>query len=404
MTLFQQFIKDHREDDVRELALRAGRYPGIDVPGAVVQISGWQSARHKLPLWAATEGIVYPVHLSLEQCSSQATAEYKRHILKRIFNLQASSCPCALSSMADLTGGFGVDAAMMARCFDRLIFVEQKKELCDIASTNLPLLGIHHLEIIHGDSEKALSSIPHQNLIYIDPARRDSHGGKTVAIKDCTPDVTGLNDTLLARADIVMIKLSPMLDLSSAGRELKGIKEIHVVSVDGECKETLFLLSEDCIREYTPRIFCTNITQQGVVEFSFTSEEERTAVCRYTDTLGRYLYEPNASIMKASAFKSLASRFRMDKLHPSSHLYTSDDLHEDFPGRKFTIEACTSFSKKELKQFMSGEKKANLTVRNFPATVSELRKKMKLAEGGDRYLFATTLADGSHMIIRCKRI
>ncbi|MCM1312380.1 MAG: class I SAM-dependent methyltransferase [Bacteroides sp.] len=400
MTLFHQFIKDHREDNVQELALHAKRYPETDIPKAVVQISGWQSARRKLPLWAATEGITYPAHLSLEQCSSQAAAEYKRHIVSRLFNVKEKG---TLPSMTDLTGGFGVDSTMMAGCFDNLIFVEHQKELCDIAATNLPLLGVGHTEIINDDSERVLPRIAHQNLIYIDPARRDSHGGKTVAIQDCTPDVCRLNGLLLDKADIVMVKLSPMLDISLARRELRGIKEIHVVSVDGECKETLFLLSKDCIEEYAPRIYCANITQGGISEFPFTTEEERDAVCRYADTPGKYLYEPNASIMKACAFKSLASRFRMEKLHPSSHLYTSDTWHENFPGRKFMIESYTSFSKKELRQFIGGEKKANLTVRNFPATVNELRKKMKLSEGGDTYLFATTLSDGNHVIIRCRK-
>lgn len=370
MNLFHQFIKEHREDNVQELALHAKRYPQIDIPKAVVQISGWQSARHKLPLWAATDRIIYPAHLSLEQCSSQATAEYKLHILQRTFKSSEVTDGHDSLSMTDLTGGFGVDAAIMARDFDKLIFVEQKKELCDIASQNLPLLGIEHPEIINDDSEKVLENIPHQRLIYIDPARRDSRGGKTVAIKDCTPDVTRLNDTLLDKADIVMLKLSPMLDISSAERDIKGIKEIHVVSVDGECKETLFLLSKDCIQGHTPRIYCINITQNGISEFSFTKEEEQNAVCNYTDMPGKYLYEPNASIMKACAFKSLASKFRTDKLHPSSHLYTSDCLYDDFPGRKFIIEAYTSFSRSLNKSLTEKRKQISQSGIFLPRSVN----------------------------------
>lgn len=417
MSIQQQFIKEHREDDVRELVLRAGRYPGIDMRSAAVQISGWQMARRKLPLWAATEGIVYPEHLSLEQCSSQVTAEYKLSVVKAFleqFVEEKQEMPDSSGlSMTDLTGGFGVDAAVIARCFDKLLFVERQQALCDIATNNLPLLGIGNVEIINDDSEKVLEILPRQFLIYIDPARRDNNGGKTVAIKECTPDITKFNDTLLHLADMVMIKLSPMLDVAVAERELRGVREIHLVSVDGECKETLLVLTPDdsCCpvgnsgsRGDDVSIYCINMTQKGTSKFVFTRNKEQASTCIYTDTVRKYLYEPNASIMKAGAFKTLSSRFHVEKLHPSSHLYTSDEFQEDFPGRGFIVESYTSFSKKELRQLVGNEKKANITVRNFPATVDELRRRMKLADGGDVYLFATTLADEGHVVIKCRKV
>lgn len=414
-TTLSSFIQAHRQDDVRSLMLQAQRYPDVDMRKAVVQISAWQMAQKKLPLWAATEGIIFPEHLSMEQCSSQQTATYKGEILSQRLqqsDLSHSSTPL---NITDLTGGFGVDATCLALAAGKgnethLTFVERNTELCEMAKHNLPLLGVKHSDVICADSEEILNKLStHQHLIYLDPARRDEHGGKTVAIADCTPDVIQVNDLLLDKADVVMLKLSPMLDIVEAERQLKGIREIHIVSVNGECKEILFILQKtpktpDGFDQNEPKMVCVNLLANLPAQtFVFSHSIERNATCYYTSELKHYLYEPNASVMKAMAFKSVAERFHLEKLHPSSQLYTSDTLVPDFPGRIFEIIDSSHFNKKVLKSLLKDIKKANLTVRNFPLSVAELRKRLKLSEGGTDYLFATTLDDDSHVLILCKK-
>lgn len=409
---FIDFVRKNLNSDVRDLMLQAQRYPDIDMRKAVVQISAWQMAQKKLPLWAATEGILFPEHLSMEQCSSQQTAEYKGDVFAKWIKLSGVKPAIHIT---DLTGGFGVDATCLALCVKKeknvhLTIVERNAELCEIAKHNLPLLGVNHTDVLCADSEEVLKQLSiHQNLIFIDPARRDEHGGKTVAISDCTPDVIQFNDLLLDKADVVMIKLSPMLDIAEAERQLKGIREIHIVSVNGECKETLFILQKEAkisneFAENELKIICVNLLpNQQVQTFIFSHSIERNAICHYTSELKKYLYEPNASVMKAMAFKSVAEHFHLEKLHPSSQLYTSDTLIPDFPGRIFEITDSSHFNKKELKSLLKDIKKANLTVRNFPLSVAELRKRLKLSEGGTDYLFATTLADDSHLLILCRK-
>ena len=382
-----EFILTHRDDDPRDLALHASRFSDVDMPYAVRQISAWQMARRKLPLWASTENIIYPVHLSMEQCSSQLTAEYKAGIVE------------GGESMTDLTAGFGVDATMIGRRYKHLNYVERTEELCSIAAHNLPLLGICDYDIYNTDAVDILSSLPHQQLIYLDPARRDENGAKTVRITDCTPDVTSLQNSLLALADTVMIKLSPMLDLTDVVRELKCVQQVHIVSVENECKEVLVVMSgsaDKVLEADKVNIHCINIKKDGCLErYVFSMADERTALCHYAAGVKQYLYEPNVSIMKAGCFKSIAQSYHIEKLHPMSHLYTSDSLIDDFPGRVFKVDSVFGMKDKELKRI----KKANLTVRNFPSSVADLRKRLKLSEGGDIYLFATTLSDESHVII-----
>lgn len=377
------FILQHRNDDPRDLALRQSRYPDVNIPYAVQQIAAWQMAKKKLPLWAENDHIIYPVHLSMEQCSSQVTAEYKASIISDG------------ETMTDLTAGFGVDATIIGKRFKHLNYVERNEELCCIANNNLPLLGVKDFDVINSNAEEVLSDLSHQSLIFLDPARRDEHGAKTVLIGDCTPDVTQLQDALLEKADLVMIKLSPMLDIVNIQKELKCVKEIHIVSVDNECKEVLVLMSKDATNN---SIHCTNITKQNIQKYVATADD-RNAECHYVKEPSSYLYEPNVSIMKAACFRGIAETYCVEKLHPSSHLYTSDKLIADFPGRIFKVEDVLSLKDKALK----GIKKANLTVRNFPSTVAELRKRLKLNEGGSDYLFATTLADESKVIIKCSK-
>lgn len=393
-----RFIRAHRRDDVRNLALQARKYPEVDMPTAIMQISGWQVAKEKVPTWAGKEDILYPVHLSMEQCSSEVTARYKAEIIKKTRALNNTD------TFTDLTGGFGIDCAFLSACFRQATYVERQQTLCETADHNFPLLDLHHITVCNEDSVQHLQSMSPVDWIFIDPARRDGHGGKTVAIGDCEPDVAGLEDLLLQKAQHVMIKLSPMLDLTLAVNDLQHVQEAHIISVNNECKELLLVLGHnDILSAEDIPIHCINLThQQGQQALTFTRKQEKNCECSYSSVLKAYLYEPNTSILKAGAFRSLTSIYKVEKLHPNSHLYTSDQYITDFPGRKFRIADSCSFNKKEVKDMLDAEKKANLTVRNFPASVAELRKRLKLAEGGDTYLFATTLADEKKVLIYCK--
>ena len=383
------YIKEHARDDVRLLALQAKKYPLVDMNFAVTQIAGRQIAEAKLPSWASEPDLFYPRHLSMEQCSSEATALYK-------------ACLVQGDTFTDLTGGFGVDCSFLSRSFHTSHYVERQSELCDLARHNFPLLGLN-VEVHHQDGVSYLQQMQPVDCIYLDPARRDGHGGKTVAISDCEPDLCELEELLVTKARTVLVKLSPMLDLSLALKELRYVREVHIVSVQNECKELLLLLSKDSLAPEV-RIHCVQLLAGGEKRhYAFTQEQERSADCPLAPAVGAYLYEPNASILKAGAYRSLTQAYPVKKLHTSSHLYTSDDLVTDFPGRTFKVNAVSGFGKKELKDLLGGLEKANLTIRNFPSSVAELRKRLKLKEGGDDYLFATTLANGEKVLVHCRK-
>lgn len=384
----KEFIAKNRNADVRALAL--GKTPiDIDMPYCLQQIEGWQIARHKLPSLAETEGIVYPVRLSLEQCSSEKTALYKCEQVKRLL-------PKDRSRMADLTGGFGIDFCYLARLFEDADYVECNERLCEIATHNFPILGLGHAKIHNIKGEDFAEEMGNYSLIFLDPSRRDADGRKMVSIGDCKPNIEVLQDKLIRHAQIVIVKLSPMLDIHDALQRLPQVSEVHAVSVGGECREVLLVLH----RERKGRMFyCTNITDRvQTFRTNILDAEPVTA-----SALERYLYEPNASILKAGVQNALCQTYGIKKLHPFSHLFTSSHFIEDFPGRTFLVEDYCSFAKKDLKRLLSDISQCNLTVRNFPTTVAELRKRLKLREGGDCYLFATTLSDGSHALLRCKR-
>lgn len=440
----RQFIREHPSDDVRNLALQAKKYPKVDMPTAITQIAGRQVAAEKIPSWRELEDIWYPKHLSLEQCSSEITARYKAKILQNFLdNLQSNHPSESLldhpqaDTFADLTGGFGIDCSFLAAGFQSATYVERQEELCEIAAHNFPVLGLSHISVRNEDGVDYLTTMLPVDCIFLDPARRNEHGGKTVAISDCEPNVAQLEDLLLSKANCVMIKLSPMLDLSLALKELRYTQAAHIISVNNECKELLLLLGKasqgksaevekeaekteetkerkanrenrrEAATEREIPIHCINLSTKGTQEeqhFSFTREQEQRSECTYTSTLSTYLYEPNSSLLKAGAFRSIAATFSLQKLHPNSHLYTSNTLIEHFPGRIFRIVSQFSLNKKEIKEGLSDLKKANITVRNFPATVAELRKRTKLADGGDTYLFASTLNNEQKLLIRCEKI
>lgn len=389
-----RFIDEHRHDDVRLLALQAGKYPDVDMTEAVVQIAGWQIAEKKVPSWAQTEGIRYPQHLSMEQCSSEVTARYKASLVGG-------------DTFVDLTAGLGVDCSFIARRFRQADYVERQEVLCELARHNFPLLGVGHIRVHQADGTEYLRTMDPVDCLFLDPARRDSHGGKTVAIADCEPNVCALEPLLIERGRVVMIKLSPMLDMASALNDLKHVREIHIVAVNNECKELIIILKkQDLSSEQSNKeivISCEQVVNNFVHQHvEFTLSQERNASCVMAEQVEGYLYEPGAALLKAGAYRILSERYGVKKLHPNSHLYTSD-TEIDFPGRCFRVIAVSGFGKKELKSFLAGVDKANLTVRNFPSSVADLRKKLKLKEGGDVYLFATTLADGEKVLIKCEK-
>ena len=431
------FIRAHADDNVRQLALKGTKNPDVDLTFALDQIAGHQTARRKLPTWAATDGIVFPPHLSMEQCSSEQTARYKARIAgvrgERILeergekreDIGGERSVVRSECMVDLTGGFGVDFSFLAPLFDEAVYVERQSALCDIARHNFHVLGLQ-ATIVNGDAVDYLRQMDRANLIYIDPARRDLQGQRTYGISDCTPDVVALRDLLLEKADRVIIKLSPMLDWRKAVQDLSlspntplelrslatngtqehlspCVSEVHIVSVGNECKELLLVLEnrEERGDEGEPKVFCVNDETVFVVGKPSRNYQGNEVV---KDILkGSFLYEPNASIMKVGCFEAVSEAFDVCPIAPNSHLFVCDRLIGAFPGRTFIIDDMTTMNKRELRTALAGISRANITVRNFPLTVAQLRSRLKLGEGGSTYIFATTLADNRHVLLVCSK-
>ena len=515
------FIQEYREKDTRQLALQSARFPDVDMPYALDQIKGWQTARRKLPTWAACDGIVYPPHLSMEQCSSEPTAQYKLNLAMEwscriessefrvesseegvesselrvesserevesselrvenserevessefrvensegevnnfssgqpatlnsqlstlnsqpaTLNSQLSTLNCHASSMTDLTGGFGVDFSFTSCAFASATYVERNAQLCHMVEHNLPLLGIDNAKVVCADAVDYLSTLDMQTMIFLDPARRDQHGAKTVMLADCTPDVVQLLPQLLKKSRFTMLKLSPMLDWHKAVEDLQGaVREVHIVSVGGECKELLLVLSEEIESEL--KVFCADLEAgggSGEAGLSGGSSSSSSSSCSSfssepsspshpsTPSLSaslfvyapgasrpapnsklktqnsKFLHEPNASIMKAGCFDELAAAYGVSPVSRNSHLFLSAEPVDGFPGRSFSIERVTTLNKRELRQALAGIEKANIATRNFPLSVAELRKRLKLKDGGDVYIFATTTAEDEHLLL-----
>ena len=390
----QIFAREHRQDDVRRLALQAAKYPDMDFSFALHQIKGWQVACKKLPSWAAHEQLLYPQQLSMEQCSSEQTARYKQQLVQRLCGQTQNE-----GTLVDLTGGLGVDFSFMAQGFRQAYYVEQQVELCALAKYNFPLLGLSSAQIICGDGTTFLQSMADQAMvIFLDPARRDATGSKTYAIEDCTPDVTLLSDELVNKAQWVVVKLSPMLDWHAAVAQLKHVCEVHIVSLGGECKELLLVMQQHSDGQPL-QLYAVN---DGKV-FTCSAEEAQQRTPLLQTSTFDYLFEPHASLMKAGCFAALSARYGVKGLATNTHLFAAMTPVNDFPGRQFQVLAVTPFSKKSLKSALHGIEKANLAVRNFPLSVVELRKRLKLKEGGEHYLFATTIGT-THALIICKKI
>ena len=396
----REFVREHRDDDVRQLALRGTKDPEVDLAMALQQIDGRKRAQEKLPSWVAVEGIVWPPHLSMEQCSSEQTARYKAEV--------AGSG----GVFVDLTAGFGVDAAFIAQGFQKAVAVELQAELCAISSENFKHLGLHQIEVVNGNGVDYLYRMFPADLVFIDPARRDEHGGRTYGIADCTPNVLDFIDKLLEKAQRVMIKLSPMLDWRKAVEDIgkQYVSAVHIVSVNNECKELLIEVKSERVKSEKSRIggqrvVCVNLLSDGGREcFEFDADAPPASTFHLSLLTFHFLYSPNASVMKASCFDLLAERFGVMPLHQNSHLFVSDKEVSEFPGRGFVIERITSMNKRELKESLAGITQANIAVRNFPMSAEELRRRLKLRDGGDVYIFATTVENAGHRLLICRKI
>lgn len=378
----RQFIRENLNADVPTLALKKAPV-GTDFSLALRQIEARQLLRKKVPEWSDNEDLLFPPHLSIEQCSSEATARYKASLVQG-------------QSFLDLTAGLGVDSFYLSQRFQKLACVEKNPELCELLRHNFSVLGAN-IQVHNETAEVYLFNCEPVDCIFIDPARRDVYGRKTVSIADCTPDVLKLQDLLLQKAPTVMIKLSPMLDISKALGELRCVKQVHVVAVANECKELVFILERGFSGQ--TELCCVNL-QTAQPEMRFTLDEERDCPLKLAETIGKYLYEPNVALLKAGCFKLPCERFGVLKLHKNSHLYTSENLIPDFPGRIFSVEAWADYNKKLKRDLLADVEKASVAVRNFPLSVEELRKTLKISDGDAVYLFATTLKGERKVLLK----
>lgn len=382
------FVKEHAADDVQRLALEVRKHPEVDAHFALDQIAGRQKSRTKLPSWAEVDALIFPPSVSMEQCSSEATASYKSSLVSGEF-------------LVDLTGGFGVDFSFLADRFSSAVYVERQEHLCHIAEHNFKVLGLSHVQVVNDDAEHYLATMPVVDLIYLDPARRDGAGNRVFRLDDCTPNVVQLLDLLLTKGRQVMIKLSPMLDVSQALRQLRGVSEVHIVSVAGECKELLLLLSAK--QEGDVKIVCVNDGQT----FTYRLGEPVVMPMQWSGKLPAegdlYLYEPNASMMKAGCFGQLAQRYGLQAVAQQSHLFVAERPISDFQGRKFVVNDITTLNSKELKQKLAGITQANVAVRNFPLKAAELAKRLCLKDGGSVYIFGTRLTNGKNVLLLCEK-
>ena len=394
----KKFIQEHLNDDVIQLGLQAKRYSDVDMGLVIKQIAGFQKIKDKVPVFYESKDILFPKQLSIEQSSSEITAKYKSKLFEG-------------DAFADLTGGFGVDFYFISQNFKSGIYVERDEELCKLAAHNFKLLKIPRYEIHQTKSEDYLDKMPEVDLIYIDPHRRSETGKKTVLISDCEPNVALFAEKMLLKTPVVMIKLSPMLDIHQAIEYLPQTTEVHIVAVDNECKEVLLILKREGIyknddyHKDTVKIKTRNLYKSQVHQtFDFSFFEEKQAEVVYTDEPGQYIYEPNAAIMKSGAFKLVATHFNLRKFHVNTHLYTGDEHINDFPGRIMQVSEVYGNNKADLKKIKDKYPKANVTTRNYPLSVDDFRKRTSIKEGGNDYLYALKTTSEKHIIIACAKI
>lgn len=381
----QDFINKNLTANLSSLILKGSPFADISIQELAQQIEGKQKALKKLPLWYKTATILYPKKINIEQTSSEATAIYKANLV-------------AGDSLIDLTGGFGIDCTYFSKKIKNVVHCELNAELSELVAHNTQQLGIENLTTIAGDSFKTLKESNKKfDWIYIDPSRRNDAKGKVFLLNDCLPNVPENLDFLFEYTDNILIKNSPILDITSTIHELKNVKEIHVVAVQNEVKELLFLLQKGY--SDTIEVKTCNILKDATQEFNFKLGVHKLS--DYSEPQ-KYLYEPNAAILKSGAFHQIATALNIAKLHQHTHLYTSEELVANFPGRIFKIDAILNYDKKKLLALLPN-KKANITIRNFPETVAQIRKKTKIKDGGSTYLFFTTNHLKKHIVVVCSK-
>lgn len=385
----RQYVADHLHHDPAQLALQARRFPGLPVPDLVRQIQARQKARTKIPAWADNPDLIFPSAVSVEQASSARAAAFKASLVSG-------------QRLADLTGGFGVDATYFATRIPEVHYVERDPKLVAVVEYNLAQLGIQKVHCHATDAVEFLKNTPDTfDWIYLDPARRDTAARKIFRLQDCEPDVLRLLPLLLHKSRRVLLKTSPMLDIEQALSELRQVRRLWVVAVDNECKEVLYELGPEAAVD--PERFTVNLLRNGEQqEFRLNKAREARAIPRYAEPQ-QYLYEPNVAILKAGGFKSIGTAFELLKLHQHSHLYTADTLRPDFPGRIFRIRATERYDRDSLLPHLGPEARAHVTTRNFPDSVAEFRLRTGIREGGDTYLFATTDLRGRLMVLVCEK-
>lgn len=377
------YIKSNENSDLDRLLFNKSKYPEIPIDLVVDQIRAKQKAKHKMPLWFKTEGIIMPPLLSMEQSSSEEAALYKSNLFQGELAI-------------DLTGGAGVDAFYLSKRFSKVIYIEQNNSLAEIAGYNFKKLGATNVEVVFGRSENFINKFKKKaDLIYIDPARRDQ-SQKLFLLEDCSPNVLTLQSDLLRKSETVMVKASPMLDIAKGVNQLNHVSEVQVVAIKNEVKELLFIQSQDTVENITVTVKDLHSAFDFRVQWKATSEVLISQV-------SAYLYEPNAGILKTGMVNMLGARYNLKKINANTHLFTSDDLLQDFPGRIFKVDKVLKYDKKELKRALPNLK-ANISVRNFPDTVDEIRKKTNIKAGGDNYLFGIRDFENKSKIILCHKI
>lgn len=388
----KDFIALHSRDDVASLLLNAKKYPEFDMSFIAAQIQARRQIKDKLPLWYACDSLVFPSKVAAEQCSSEQTAVYKQRLVGEDVTL------------CDLTGGLGIDSYFFSLKVKLVTYVERFHEYCEAAQNNFDILQAGKIQVVESDSLDYLERISSVDVFYIDPARRGEGNKRVFALQDCEPDLVQIKPHLFEKAPLVIAKISPMADIRHTLSLLPETREVHVLSVKNECKELVFVMErEKTVSE--AMVYCVNYTSSGMEQcFNFMFSAEQNTLSPVAHGLKQYLYEPNASILKAGAFKSIACRMGVEKLHISSHLYTSDTEVPDFPGRRFVVDEVIKFSGKHCSNLYRTIPQANITVRNFPLTVDEIRKRTKIKEGGEVYLFATTLGNDEKVLISCHKI
>ncbi|MBP1646216.1 MAG: SAM-dependent methyltransferase [Bacteroidetes bacterium] len=386
----REFILNNLNSDTNKLLLQSNE-EDIDVKFCVKQIIGYNKAKEKFPSLLEKNNLLFPPKINLEQTSSEQTAKYKASLFPKE------------STLRDLTSGFGIDVIFFAKELKKVYYHEINYELACVAEENFKVLELDNIIVNKGNSANDIDSLEETDIIYLDPSRRDENNNKVFLLKDCQPDIIEILPFLFDKAKTICIKLSPMLDIKLAIKEINYIKEIHVISVKNECKELLLVLEK--VYEKEIKYTCIDFDTNGKInKFSFTTEKSITRLADQKELrMGAYIYEPNTSILKAGGFHSLCERFEVKKIASHSHLYISEKEIEDFPGRKFIIKTILPYNNKILKTLSTRYPKANITIRNFPQTVSEIRKKTNVKEGGETYLLFTTNKENEKIIISCEK-